>query len=260
MDKSINEIIVNKIENILKEINEKISLIDIGLENKEAMNFFNKVINELNSLLPKDSIQYRKYASLKEIKFGTTIYSKIEKTIFVTENSYYYNRLFNLQDFIKELLKMFDPEALDEYLSKQNNYYYSQGNFYEAKRMVIKIMKSAKNSIVIIDPYLDDTIFDYIDLIEVEIDIKLVTSQVKKLFKELFNNLKNIRKNIDVKQSEGFHDRFIIIDEKEIWGLGASINHIGKNAFHIDKITDKEVFDKVIKDYNLWWQNGKYLN
>ncbi len=259
MDKNINEIIVNKLENILKENNEKISLIDIGLENKEAMDFFNKVITELNNLIPQDSIQYRKYSYLKERKFGTTIYSKIEKTKFVTENSIYYNRLFNLQNFIKELLKMFDPETLDEYLSKQNNYYYSQGNFYEAKRMVIKIMKSAKKSIVIIDTYLDDTIFDYIDLIEVEIDIKLVISQVKKLFKELFSDLKNIRKNICAKQSEVFHDRFIIIDEKEIWSLGTSINYIGKKAFQINKIIDKKIFDEVIKDYNLSWQNGKDL-
>lgn len=151
---------------------------------------------------------------------------------------------------------MCDPKALDEYLSKQSNYYYSQGNFYEAKRMVLKIMRRANNSIIIIDPYLDDIIFDYIDLIDAETDIKLITSHPKKMFKGLFNDLRTIKKNIDARQSEGFHDRFIIIDEKEIWGLGSSINHIGKNAFQIYKVTEEETINKIIKDYTLWWQNG----
>jgi len=126
--------------------------------------------------------------------------------------------------------------------------------------MVTKIMRSANNSIVIIDPYLDDIIFNYIDLIDTEIDIKLITSKIKKLFKELLNDLRNIRKNIDARQSEGFHDRYIIIDGKEIWNLGTSINHIGKNAFQINKVTEEETINKIIKDYNLWWKKGKYLN
>ncbi len=126
--------------------------------------------------------------------------------------------------------------------------------------MVIKIMRSANNSIVIIDPYLDDIIFNYIDLIGAEIDIRLVTSQIKQMFKELLTDLKNTRKNVDARQSEGFHDRYIIIDGKEIWHLGTSINYIGKNAFQINKVIDEETIKKIMKDYNLWWENGKNLN
>lgn len=43
MDNNMSEIIVNKLENILKEINEKISLISIGLENKETQVFLIKL-------------------------------------------------------------------------------------------------------------------------------------------------------------------------------------------------------------------------
>jgi len=126
--------------------------------------------------------------------------------------------------------------------------------------MVIKIMKSANNSIVIIDPYLDDTIFNYIDLIDGGIDIKLIISKIKKMFKELLHDLRNIRKNIDAKQMEGFHDRYIIIDGEETWHLGASINYVGKGAFQINKVTDKKTVDKIINDYNLWWNNGENIN
>jgi len=258
MDKNRNDII-NKLENILKEINENILLANEGyLKNKVAENFITRVRRELDNLLPKDTKPHLRYLRLREEKDDK--YWKVEKTTFVTKNSSNYRRLFNFQDIVKEILKNYDPESLVEYLSKQNNYYYSQGNFYDAKRMVIKIMKSANNSIVIIDPYLDDTIFNYIDLIDGEIDIKLITSKIKKIFKELLNDLRNIRKNVDAKQTEGFHDRYIIIDGKEIWHLGTSINYIGKNAFQINKVTGKETIDKVMNDYNLWWQNGKSIN
>jgi hypothetical protein len=258
MDKKRSDMI-NKLESILKEIDKKISLASSGyLKNEEVKELVIKIRKEFDSLFLKDSIPHRRYLRLREEKDDK--WWKEEKTTFVTENSSNYCRLFNWQYIVKDLLKICDPEALEEYISKQNNYYYSRGNFYEAKRMVIKIMRSANKSIVIIDPYLDDIIFNYIDLIDEEIDIKLVTSQIKKIFKELLNDLKNIRKNIDARQSEGFHDRYIIIDGKEIWNLGTSINYIGKNAFQINKVTEEETINKIMKDYNLWWKNGKDLN
>jgi len=241
MDKKRSDII-NKLETILKEIDEKISLASKGyLKNEEVKDLVIKIRKEFDSLFLKDSIPHRRYLRLREEKDDK--WWKEEKTTFVTENSSNYRRLFNWQYIVKDLLK-----------------YYSQGNFYEAKRMVIKIMRSANNSIVIIDPYLDDIIFNYIDLIGAEIDIRLVTSQIKQMFKELLTDLKNTRKNVDARQSEGFHDRYIIIDGKEIWHLGTSINYIGKNAFQINKVIDEETIKKIMKDYNLWWENGKNLN
>lgn len=250
---------IDKLESILKEIDEKISFANKGyLKNEEAKDFIIKVIRKLENLFPEDSIPHRRYLRLREEK--DVKWWKVEKAIFVTKNSSSYRRLFIWRDIVTEILKICDPEALVEYLSQQDNYYYSKGDFYEAKRMVIKIMKSANNSIVIIDPYLDDTIFNYIDLIDGGIDIKLIISKIKKMFKELLHDLRNIRKNIDAKQMEGFHDRYIIIDGEETWHLGASINYIGKGAFQINKVTDKKTVDKIINDYNLWWNNGESIN
>jgi len=258
MDKNISDII-SKLENILKEIDEKVLIANEGyLKNEKAKDFIIKVSKELDELFSKDPIQYNKYLALIEKK--NIRWWEEEKTIFVTENNSRYRRLVNYHDIVKEMLKIYDPKSLFKNLSKQNTYHYSQGDSYSAQRMVIKIMKSANNSIVIIDPYLDDTIFDYIDLIDTKIYIKLVTSKVKKMFEKLLYGLMNIRENVNAKKSEGFHDRYIIIDEKEIWSLGTSINYIGKNAFDIGKITDKEAIDKIMKDCNLWWENGKSIN
>ncbi|HCL90130.1 MAG TPA: hypothetical protein DHW70_02215 [Candidatus Atribacteria bacterium] len=104
MDKTRNDII-NKLENILKEIDEKISFANEGyLKNEEAKDFITRVGKELDNLLPKDSIPHRKYLRLREEKDDK--WWKEEKTTFVTKNSSSYRRLFNFQDIVKEILKV----------------------------------------------------------------------------------------------------------------------------------------------------------
>ena len=43
-----------------------------------------------------------------------------------------------------------------------------------------------------------------------------------------------------------FHDRFIVIDNKEMYHLGASIKDLGKKCFGINKIEDLEIIEKLI--------------
>jgi len=48
----------------------------------------------------------------------------------------------------------------------------------------------------------------------------------------------------------------LIIDKKEVWHLGASINFIGKKDSMINKIVDKEELQNFLDCYKDWWQNG----
>ena len=44
-----------------------------------------------------------------------------------------------------------------------------------------------------------------------------------------------------------FHDRFIVIDNKEMYHLGASIKDLGKKCFGINRIEDIEIIEKIIR-------------
>lgn len=46
-----------------------------------------------------------------------------------------------------------------------------------------------------------------------------------------------------------FHDKYFIIDKKEVYHCGASINRIGYKTFSITKISDKKVFKLLIDKY-----------
>ena len=68
----------------------------------------------------------------------------------------------------------------------------------------------------------------------------------------------NLLKDIDIKKynrqyhnlkviySDKFHDRFIIVDNKEMYHLGASIKDLGKKCFGINKIEDIKIVEKII--------------
>lgn len=53
---------------------------------------------------------------------------------------------------------------------------------------------------------------------------------------------------LKVKKTSKFHDRFIVIDDKEIYHLGASIKDLGKKCFAINKIEDIEIIEKLDVD------------
>ena len=72
-------------------------------------------------------------------------------------------------------------------------------------------------------------------------------SNISKLDIQKFNKEYPILK---VAKIDKFHDRFIIIDNKELYHCGASIKDLGKKCFGINKIEDKEIIKKfnIIQD------------
>ena len=53
-------------------------------------------------------------------------------------------------------------------------------------------------------------------------------------------------KNVTFINNNKFHDRFIIIDNEEMYHLGASIKDLGKKCFGINKIEDVEIMEKIL--------------
>lgn len=51
---------------------------------------------------------------------------------------------------------------------------------------------------------------------------------------------------LKIAKTNKFHDRFIVIDNKEMYHLGASIKDLGKKCFGINRIEDTEIIEKII--------------
>jgi hypothetical protein len=120
--------------------------------------------------------------------------------------------------------------------------------------------------LIIIDAYAgqDTEILKYIaSLKELKesLKVQVLTEKVISIFKELYNELAKEKGNIEVKKIENvLHDRYLIIDQSEIWTHGISINRIGKKDFSMTKFTDKEAKSKIIEDFKEHWADAKSLD
>lgn len=116
----------------------------------------------------------------------------------------------------------------------------SQHDAYVAIRQVLQ---KARTSIKVIDPYLDGSIFTVVGRVSAAaLQVQLLTSKVPNDFiheaRKFLQQHKNFK--IDIRRTKDFHDRFIMIDDRECWHLGCSIKDAGSKVFMMSQIEDQK--------------------
>ena len=120
------------------------------------------------------------------------------------------------------------------------------GQIYDAYSLIIDIIKRANKKILIIDNYIDDSVLKMLAKKKKHVEVVILTSDktnIQNIDIQKFNKEYPILK---VSKTNKFHDRFIVIDNREMYHLGASIKDLGKKCFGINKIEDKEIIAKII--------------
>ena len=167
---------------------------------------------------------------------------------FVYMRKYISNNLIE-QKYINKMVFDHDNEIklLQESFSKLEeketvNHIFYEGQIYDAYSLLMDILSKAKNEIIIIDNYAGKELLDIIK--DIKQNIKIVSSNIdstlKKKYESQYSNVTFINNNT-------FHDRFIIIDRKELYNSGASFKDLGKKCFALNKIEDKEILSNIIK-------------
>lgn len=125
--------------------------------------------------------------------------------------------------------------ALEDKNKKPTQGIFHNGQIYDAYAFVNDLLKSAKKEIIIIDNYIDDTIFTLCSKYQ-NINFTIYTHTLNKQLKLDLQKYQKQYKNIKLKETKNFHDRFFIIDNSEIYHLGASIKDLGNKVFAFSKI------------------------
>lgn len=166
----------------------------------------------------------RAFVNMRKYGFSTSL-----------EQNFINNLVLEDHDKIKLLENIF--QRLEE--KRKVNEIYFNGQIFDAYSKIQNIFKTAANQLIIIDAYADNTLLDIIKRLNVEVIIitkpnNLLTSQDVSKYNKQYNNLKVIFNN-------DFHDRYFIIDGKDIYHCGTSINRIGYKTFSINLINDRDV-------------------
>ena len=179
------------------------------------------------------SVGYR-VKSQRGVRFRQWATKVLKEYIF---NGFAINREKITQQRLLNLEK--DVEYLKSQL-QQNRLEYKQGIFFDgeifdAYEFVSNLIKSAKEEIILIDNYIDDsvlTLFSKNQNIKVTIYTKNITKELKLDLKK-YNSQYN---KIDIKHFNSSHDRFMIIDKQELYHIGASLKDLGKKWFAFSKM------------------------
>ena len=123
------------------------------------------------------------------------------------------------------------------------------GQIYDAYSFVNDLIKLANSEIVLIDNYIDDTVFTLFSKYP-NINFIIYTNNISKQLKLDFEKYSKQYKNIALKTFKSSHDRFLIIDKKDIYHLGTSLKDLGKKWFafskmSLDSLNLDEIFNRL---------------
>ena len=171
----------------------------------------------------------------------------IEMRKFLMDNGQIFERLtkveYKLLEHDKKFNEVFNQLQLEENI-KQKIFF--EGQIYDAYSLIIDIIKKANKKILIIDNYIDDSVLKMLTKKNNNVEVVILTSDksnIQQIDIQKFNKEYPILK---VAKTNKFHDRFIIIDNEEMYHLGASIKDLGKKCFGINKIEDVEIMEKIL--------------
>ncbi len=124
--------------------------------------------------------------------------------------------------------------SLEDNSLKPSKGIFFDGQTYDAYVFVNDLLKSAKNEVVMIDNYIDDTVFTLFSKYT-NLKIKIYTQNISKQLELDYQKYNSQYKNIELKKFKNAHDRFMIIDNKEVYHIGASLKDLGKKWFAFSK-------------------------
>jgi len=110
------------------------------------------------------------------------------------------------------------------------------GQIFDAHVFVSKIIRSAKKSIVLIDNYIDESVLTLLTKRKKGVSAKIITKSISKRLELDVQKFNEQYEPITVEVLKNIHDRFIIIDEKDIYHSGASLKDLGKKISAFTKL------------------------
>ena len=121
-----------------------------------------------------------------------------------------------------------------------------EGEIFDAYELASKIIRSAKESIVLIDNYIDESSLTHLAKKAKTVKVFLLT---KTITKQLTLDVKKANEqygDFELKTFTTSHDRFLIIDRKELYHIGASLKDLGKKLFAFSKL-DENILKMMIE-------------
>jgi hypothetical protein len=124
-----------------------------------------------------------------------------------------------------------------------------QGQVFDAYSFTANLIREARESIILIDNYVDDSVLTLLTKRQKNVSATIFTKNINKQLQLDLKKYNSQYPHIKVFEFEDAHDRFLVLDEKELYHFGASLKDLGKKWFAFSKIDNMAelVLEKLYK-------------
>lgn len=169
---------------------------------------------------------------------------------FIKKNSDLFSKVDSLEkkqiETEKNIKKIFDIIEDKNHLKKQGIFF--DGQVFDAYKFTNDLLKKAKKSIILIDNYIDESVLILFSELK-NVKITIYTENFTEKLKLDLNKYNQQYPKIEINTLKKCHDRFLIIDNKEIYFIGASIKDLGEKWFAFSKM-NKILITPMLKKCN----------
>lgn len=225
-----------------------------------------QALMDLHSTPPKEQFdglrdQFFKEADKLKVEYTTLADFKPENynQWSVHGNSYYKwatRALINDIDYFLNFLNNIQTVQLPS-LKITNEGLFFSGQYFDAVSKLVDIIKTAKTEMIFIDGYVDEKILNIFSVTEGKVRIKILTKgkSATAAFMVLVGEFnKQYGNSLEVRTSEVFHDRFLILDQSEFYHIGASMKDAGNRGFMFSRIEEPFLHKNLILEFLKEWK------
>ncbi len=170
----------------------------------------------------------------------------VEMRRFIANNALLFEKVSNIElkqlEYQKSTDEKFDKvfQYIEDHAESEQKIFFD-GQIYDAFSLITSIIQKARNEIILIDGYVDVDTLNILAKKNDGVDVKIYTYASAQLTNRDAANFNAQYPTLTVKKTQVFHDRFIILDGKKAYHIGASIKDAGKKCFGISLIDDPGV-------------------
>ena len=106
-----------------------------------------------------------------------------------------------------------------------------QGQIFDASAKFESFIQSAEKEIILIDNYIDLSVLERLSKTRKNVKVTIYTDPKTKLSKQDIQKFNEQYPQLTLKHTSKAHDRFLIIDNKILYHIGASLKDLGKKCF-----------------------------
>lgn len=189
----------------------------------------------------KRGILFRRWATAVLRNYLIKGYSLSSDRAIVTNENYIQliNDVNHLKKDVEDIKGIVNRNVLDSIIIYE-------GDSFDGFSFINDLIKKAIESVIIIDGYADDSLFDFLIGSKKGIKKVVICRKANRISKEIINRFAKEYGPIVIKEDKTYHDRFLIIDN-EIYLMGTSLNSIGHKTSSVIKCNQFNIKD-IIKD------------